>query len=117
MWRFVILFGSLIPKMKKIYFSIFLLQFFFNSNFNLKFCVGLFNKSYTQKVKKSVYGIPIYANFSYKSAPKPVGRIDLSRFERVKIKGRLFHVADRLYSPASWIYFIFPMRSLLGVGF
>ena len=26
----------------------------------------------------------MYANFSYKSAPKPVGRIDGSRFERVK---------------------------------
>ena len=76
------------PKMKK---SIFLFFFYYNSyfysNFKLKFCVGLRNaieKSYAKKRRKSISENSIYANISYKSIPKPVGRIEPYRFERVK---------------------------------
>ena len=44
-----------------------------------KCCVKVLNKK-----RRCVLEIPIYANFSNISAPKPVGRRDLSRFERVK---------------------------------
>ena len=41
-------------------------------------------KSYAKKkIRKYIYEFPIYANFSYKIALKPVGRMDPSRFEKV----------------------------------
>ena len=58
------------------------------SNFNQEFCVVLcnaFGKWYAKKLRKFIYDFLMYVNFSYISAPKPVGRIDLCRFEMVKI--------------------------------
>ena len=77
------------PKMKEKPNFLFLIyyNFFSISNLNLKFSVGLcfaIDKSYAKKLGKCIHETPIYANFSYKSAPKTVGRIDPSRFERVK---------------------------------
>ena len=39
--------------------------------------------SHMQSLRKSIYEIPVYVNFSYRSAPKLVGRIDRGSFERV----------------------------------
>ena len=81
------LFESPMPKIKKIYFYIFIsYNFSSNSNFpwNLVWCFEMLLKSLMRKWKKSTMEILIYANFSYKYTPKPVGRIDPSRLERVK---------------------------------
>ena len=62
-------------------------KFSYISIFNSKFCVGLCSAieiSYAKKWRKSIHKIPIYAIFSHRCAPKPVGRIDPSRFEMVK---------------------------------
>ena len=68
------LFESRMLKMKKIYFSISIYyNLSSNSNFNLKFCVVLSNA-----IEKS------HAKNEKNYAPKPVGRIDPSRLERVK---------------------------------
>ena len=72
---------------EKIYFYFFIYyKFFFYLSLNLKYCVGLYiaiEKSYAKKWRKSFHKILMYANFSYKTAPKPVGRMDPSSFERV----------------------------------
>ena len=68
-----------------------ILHFFYytfsSSNLNLNFCVELciaIEKPYAKKKwKKSIREIAIYARCSYKSAPKPVGYKDASRFDRV----------------------------------
>ena len=102
-WRFVMVFESLMQKMKKMFFSIiYLLYFFSKSNFNSKFCVELDNaieKLYAKKWRKTIDDILIYAKFSYKSAPKPVGRIDPRMFERVKL--------NSLYLPHTRLEYIF----------
>ena len=56
------------------------------------FCVVLCNaieKSYAKNLKKSIHEIPSFANFFYICAPKPLGRLDPSRFERVKWSFRM----------------------------
>ena len=40
-------------------------------------------KSLMQEMKKAIDEIPNHANFSYICVPKPVGRLDSSRLERV----------------------------------
>ena len=82
------LFQNIMQKMKKIFLFYFFLYCISSSisNFTLKFFVVLCNnveKSHAKKKKKIIHEIPIYANFSYVCAPKHVGRIDPSRFERV----------------------------------
>ena len=57
-------------------------------------CIAI-EKPYAKNEKKSIHETPIYAKFSYKSAPKSVGRIDASRFERVK-DGWVYFGADTL---------------------
>ena len=82
------LFESLMPKMKKICFSIFsCYNLTCNSNLTLKFCVVLriaIEKSHAKKLEKSIHAFPIYGYFSYICAAKPVGRLDPIKLERVK---------------------------------
>ena len=84
------LFETLMLKLRKRFFSIFFKYFNFssNSNITLKFYVvhcNNFEKSHEKDIKKSIHEIQTYANFSYICALKPVGRIDPSRFKRVKV--------------------------------
>ena len=82
------------------------------SNFILKFLrfFAMLMRSFVRKKKRRNYiqEILIYANFSYICAPKPVGCIDPSRFERVKawciIAGSLMEV---------WSYGLRNLLSLL----
>ena len=53
------------------------------------FCNNV-EKPHAKNEAKSIYEIQTYANVSYICAPRPVGRIDHSRFERVK------HLISRL---------------------
>ena len=82
------LFRSLMPKIEKICFSIFyLLYFFFNSNFNLKFCVELciaIEKSYV-KYEENLSMKFRFIQSLKKTTLKPVG---CSSFERVKEQRR-----------------------------
>ena len=88
MWRFLVLFESLMQKMKEIVFPYFIYyKLSSKSIFNLKICVVLditSGKFCAKKFRKFIKAILKYANFSYICTPKPAGRIDPSTLERVK---------------------------------
>ena len=118
-WRFLMLFESLMPNMKKTIFPILIYyRFSFKLNFTLKFLwfFAVLLKSLMQTIKQIyIWKSDLYKLFLYICiyAPEPVGRIDpssIGRFKEVIEYVDVVNVASN-YIPA-WVDFLLPQKYL-----
>ena len=91
------------PKRKTFFLIFSCYKFHLIWNLNWRFVWGFTVplKILMQKIKKSINEISICANFSYKCAPNPVGRIDPSRLERFKATTSLTHKFHHVIRPGT----------------